>query len=79
MTPPYHIGHRIKQVMWEKRIPAVQLAERICVCRTHIYKIYEKDTIDTHLLMRISLALSHNFFAEIASYISENLADTLNS
>lgn len=65
--------------MWEKRIPAVQLAERICVCRTHIYKIYEKDTIDTHLLMRISLALSHNFFAEIASYIYENLADTLNS
>lgn len=75
MTPSYHIGHRIKQVMWEKRMPAVRLAERICVCRTHIYKIYEKDSIDPHLLMRISLALQHNFFAEIAGHINENLED----
>lgn len=61
-----HIGHRIREVLTEQRRPASWLAARICVTRTHVYKIFEKHTLDTELLLRISRVLGHDFFADIS-------------
>lgn len=63
---PMHIGHRIREVLTEQRRPASWLAARICVTRTHVYKIFEKQTLDTDLLLRISRVLGHDFFADIS-------------
>lgn len=50
----------------EQRRPASWLAQQICVTRTHVYKIFDKETIDLLLLLRISRALNHDFFAELS-------------
>jgi len=42
------------------------LAKAIFCDRTNVYKIYSRDNIDTGLLLRISQALGHNFFADLA-------------
>ncbi len=39
-----------------------------CFCKT-----LKKDHIDTNLLMKISLALQHNFFNYLHTYCNENL------
>lgn len=62
-----HIGKRIYEVLSEQGRPASWLAEKIFVTRTHIYKIFEKESIDCQLLMRISKALDHDFFAELTT------------
>lgn len=40
----------------------VWLAEQLGCHRTNLYNIYEKSTIDTGVLMRISRILNYNFF-----------------
>lgn len=39
------------------------MARRLSCCRTNVYKIYEKKSIDMDLLMRISYLLDYNFFS----------------
>lgn len=40
----------------------VWLARQLGCARTYIYKIYERPSIDTNMLMRISKILEHDFF-----------------
>lgn len=61
-----HIGNRIKDVLKQQRRSAAWLAAEIFVTRTHIYKILSKESIDSQLLMRISKALGHDFFADLS-------------
>jgi DNA-binding Lrp family transcriptional regulator len=57
-----HIGSKIKKVVYESRIPINEFASSINKSRTVVYNIFQRETIDTGLLMRISKALNHNFF-----------------
>ncbi len=59
-----HIGTLIGNELRRQRRPAAWLAQEICCDRTNVYKILRKGSIDTELLCRISVALSHDFFAE---------------
>jgi len=65
-----HIGKAIFKTMKAQRRTATWLANEICVTRTHIYKIFEKENLDILLLIRISKALNHDFFADISNDIS---------
>lgn len=47
------------------------LAERINCNRRNIYDIFQRPSIDTELLMRISKALDHDFFADISRLVKE--------
>ncbi len=62
-----HIGSLISDELRRQRRPAAWLAQEICCDRTNVYKILRKGSIDTELLCRISVALSHDFFAEFQS------------
>ena len=42
----------------------VWLARKLNCNRTNIYKIFNRSTIDTELLLKISNVLQHNFFEE---------------
>ena len=42
------------------------LARKINCDRTNIYKIFQRPSIDTALLSRISKALDHDFFADLS-------------
>lgn len=63
-----HIGKLIKEQVEIQGKTVVWLAERLSCSRTNIYKIFEKSSIDTSLLMRISIVLRYNFFK---AYIDE--------
>ena len=63
-----HIGKLIKEQVEIQGRTVVWLAERLSCSRTNIYKIFEKSSIDTSLLMRISIVLRYNFFK---AYIDE--------
>ncbi len=63
-----HIGIIIKSLVKKKGISVTEFAKRINYTRRNIYEIFEKDTIDTGLLQKISKVLEVNIFI---NYISE--------
>lgn len=66
-----HIGELIRNVAEGQGRSAIWLAEQLSYNRANIYKIYQKSSIDTDLLLRISKALNHDFFR----YYSNDLED----
>ncbi|MBO5244424.1 MAG: XRE family transcriptional regulator [Muribaculaceae bacterium] len=52
----YELRNQERSVMW--------LARKLNCNRTNIYKIFNRSTIDTELLLRISNVLQRNFFEE---------------
>ena len=61
--PFMHIGKLIKQKVKEQHKTSVWLAERLSCSRTNVYKIYDKKSIDTDVLFRISAILNFDFFS----------------
>lgn len=68
-----HIGQHIKEVMQRQGVTATRLAEDICCSRTHVHKIFHKDSIDIALLRRISQALQHDFFLDLSEEYKEQV------
>ena len=60
-----HVGQMIKSVFDESGLSVSELARRIHVERTTVYSIFERSSIDVIQLVRISVALNHNFLSEI--------------
>lgn len=70
-----HIGSLINAELHRQHRQAAWLARQICCDRTNVYKIFKKSSIDTELLCRISVALSHDFFADYQSVCGFNHTD----
>ncbi|MBR2862207.1 MAG: XRE family transcriptional regulator [Bacteroidaceae bacterium] len=68
-----HIGHRIQQVLREQERSATWFADKLCYTRSNVYKIFDRSSIDTFLLRRISKILNHDFFEDL----SEDISDTV--
>ena len=68
-TEELHIGNRIKEVMKQQGRTVSWMAFQIHCERTNVYNIYKRKTIDTGLLVQISLILGHYFFADLAEEI----------
>ena len=60
-----HIGHLVKAVFDESGLTVAEFAKRIHCERTNVYKIFNRQTIDVALLVKISQALQHNFFVDV--------------
>ena len=61
-----HIGQLIKTELERQERTPTWLARKINCDRTNIYRIFERESIDTALLSRISTALNRNFFEELS-------------
>ena len=59
MTP---IGQLIKTRLKERGLTVSHLARTLSCERSNLYRIFEKDSIDTRLLLNISRALDYDFF-----------------
>ena len=57
-----HIGRSIKEELERQDKSVVWLARQLAYSRTNIYKIFERASIDTSVLMRISQVLHVDFF-----------------
>lgn len=58
------IGKSIEYKLRNQERSVVWLARKLNCNRTNIYKIFNRSTIDTELLLRISNVLQRNFFEE---------------
>lgn len=66
---PIHIGQLIKEVFDQqpKQHTVKWFAEQLNCRRGNIYDIFNRSTVDTELLARISTALNHDFFADLSA------------
>lgn len=66
-----HIGTLIKEVFdnGPKTWTVPWFAGQLNCDRRNIYNIFDRQSIDTELLMRVSKVIGHNFFADIAKKI----------
>lgn len=58
-----HIGSLIKQKVREQKKTSVWLAQSLSCSRTNVYKLYDKKSVDTDVLIRISKILDFDFFS----------------
>lgn len=65
------IGQIIEQVLRDKGISVTDFARQINTNRNNIYNIFDRETIDTGLLLRISIVLQYNFFAHYMDMIEK--------
>ncbi len=57
-----HIGKLIeRELRWQER-PVSWFARKLYCERTNIYDIFKRQSIDTDMLLRISVVLNHDFF-----------------
>ena len=56
------IGLLIRQKLKERKKTIVWLAAKLSCSRTNVYKIFNKRSIDTNYLLRISDILNFDFF-----------------
>lgn len=57
-----HIGQVLKDKLHEDGKTVVWLARELGCHRTNIYNLFNKYSIDTQLLQRISTVMRYNFF-----------------
>ena len=69
MIKEIHIGQLIKEKLRKKERTVTWFARKLCCIRSNVYKIFKKQSIDSLLLLRISIILEEDFF----SYYSDSL------
>lgn len=73
------IGQLIEQELHRQERTTVWFARKLGCNRTNAYKIFKRTSIDTDLLMRISIILNHDFFALYTSQLSQTAEAAANS
>jgi len=58
-----HIGSVIKKVVAEKKLSAGYLADKIDMAKSSVNRLYSYKSMQTELLIAISVALDYDFFA----------------
>ena len=67
-----NIGERIREIVKQRGKSITWLAQQINCSRVNIYKIFERTSIDTNTLLRISDALDYDFFAIYSQNLTMN-------
>lgn len=63
-----HIGHMVKSVFDKSGLSVAEFARRIHCERTNVYKIFNRQSVDVELLVKISEILNHNFLADVMNH-----------
>ena len=64
-----HIGSLIEQELRRQERSVTWLAAELHCDRTNVYKVFKRKSIDTRLLVDISVILQHNFFLDYADEV----------
>ncbi len=75
MNEDFHMGKLIRAELDRQEHSVAWFARKIQCERTNCYYIFERQFIDVDLLKRISCALKHNFFREMADYMDGVIID----
>lgn len=69
------IGSKIKKELVNQQKSVQWLAAQCGCSRMTIYRMLEKNSIDTNMLSHICRALNHNFFTDLAVDVDNYLTD----
>lgn len=58
-----HIGKLIEEELHRQERSPSWFAKKLYCDRTNVYSIFKRASIDTELLLRISIILNHDFFS----------------
>ena len=67
-----HIGKLIEEELRRQERSVTWFADKLCCERTNVYSIFKRQSIDTVLLLRISLVLHRNFFSVYLEELEKN-------
>ena len=70
-----HIGQLIKAELTRQGRSVAWLAGCLCCHRNNVYLIFRRAWIDTFVLKKISIALHHDFFADLSDDYLKTLDD----
>ncbi len=65
------IGILIKEELERQERSISWFARKLACDRSNIYRLFQKESIDTNLLARISILLGRDFFSDLSQYIKE--------
>ena len=65
-----HFGQLIKEEFDRQGRRAMWLAAELNCNRSNVYSIFSRENIDAQMLIKISQALDHNFFQDVANLIN---------
>lgn len=71
MKSHLHIGHIIQDKVKEEQISVSQFARELHCNRTNVYDIFERQSLDTNLLRRISVILNTDFFEILSNEMKD--------
>lgn len=63
---PIHLGNMIKRELKAQGRSVSWLARTIHMERSSIYKIFDRDSLDVGLLIRISIVMDHDFLLDVS-------------
>lgn len=68
-----HIGHLIREQLKADDRSVSWLAREIHCTRNHVYKIFNKPSLDGDLILKISVAMNFNFFQYYTAEFVESI------
>lgn len=66
-----NIGELIKAELERQERSVSWFARKLSTDRSNVYRLFQRNSIDTALLTRISLILNHNFFAQLSKHVND--------
>lgn len=72
-----HIGHLIQAQLIADKRSVGWLAREIGCTRNNVYKLFNKASLDSELILRISKAMQFNFFRYYTSELLETMKERL--
>ncbi len=68
-----NIGQSIKEELQRQERTVSWLARKLNCTRAAVYRIFDKNSIDTALLTNISQVLHYNFFTELSEDVQNSV------
>jgi len=65
------IGQLIKEELVAQERSVSWFARKLCIDRSNVYRLFQKNSLDTSLLTRISLVLNKDFFMILSDDINK--------
>ena len=66
-----HTGEKIREKFDEQGHCVKWFSDKLGFCRDNVYKIFQRKYIDTGLLLKISMLLDYDFFAEYSALLNK--------
>lgn len=68
-----HFGKLLQETLREQGRSVTWFARQLCCTRPNVYKIFQKESVDSSLMLRIPKILQHDFFQDFSqAYRQDN-------